>query len=262
MIFSRLCIWRTSFQTRGPLPSCGLTHRLNVREDLKLALRPSILCRLECNRSFYITNNFQAIRPQANHANLSKTDQFVRSRPRLMKEYEKEKKKDNMPAGWELIFTSKKFRILLFAAHCLSFVTLCATPFIWVYGVLDAADEEDVVLGSVNISKATEVTLFLLLNAFIMIVIFKNVLSVPKRIYFNEKTGDYTALCRSWWPFSTVRKQFKAHDIRPIPFRIIPVQLRFFKHNDYIVSNRRLVFPHLSFRNGEDRLLMLRFVEL
>lgn len=255
MIYSRLCVWRTSFQVRRSLHSFNLSFLHHVREDITRAVPPSTLHCLECNRTFSIS------RPHATAPNVSNAERLARSRPRLMRELEAERKKDNLSPKWDLIFTSKESNLKLTLAHWACIVCGCALPVLLFTNWWDLEHEEDILIASVNVSRRTEYSMFILLNAFILTIVFKNVRCVPKRIYFDDKTGNYLAVCRSWFPWSTVHKQFKAEDIRKLPFRIMAPQFKIWKDTEYFVLNRRLAFPHMSFRNGQDRYWMLRFVE-
>lgn len=238
------------------MTSYSLVQLHHVGKALKSTLCPKILCRFECNRTISSVSQRQVTPP-----NLPNVEQLARSRPRLMKEYESEKKRDGMSHDWDLIFTTKRYNTILSVAQWASTLSLLALPIYAFLNFWEYDHEDNVIFASITIKKKTEFFLFLTLNAFIMAIMLKNVRTIPKRIYFHDKNEEYVAMCRGWCPWLTVRKQFQPSEIRHLPYRGLPIDFRFLRNNDYIVSGRRLVFPYMCFRSGQDRYWLLRYVE-
>lgn len=257
MIFSRPCMWVKPFQIRASLSSYTLVPLHHVKEDFaQIVSRKTFRPNIFCNRTFS-----SVTRARTTSRNVSKADQLARSRPRLMKDFEAEMKKDNFSPEWELIFTSKAHNFKIVCVHWISLAGLAAVPFLLVWSYLQQEHEADVSIANLSYSKRTEHALFILVNAFMMTIFFKNARSIPRRIYFNERTENYLALRRSWLPWLTVPMQYKATNVRKLPFRILSSPLRFWKSNEFSVNNYRMIFIPSAFRSGQDRYHMLRYVE-
>ncbi|XP_026279101.1 uncharacterized protein LOC113206991 [Frankliniella occidentalis] len=195
----------------------------------------------------------------------SKREQLAVSHPRLYKRHDQQRIDDNLSKDWQLIFAANRGmqdNWKAQGAYWGCFVGYCVLPLAAIYGWVEAELEERVLMAGIEMAAQTQWAIFIALNLLVISNISHYFRSIPKRVYYNDKSDSYLAINYHFLPWKQVRTEYQTTDIKKYSgmkfvFRFNPAG-----HNEFKIKNKTFIFPISHFRSGHDREWMFRSNDL